>query len=210
MIQSYSRSLTESETRRIKIELARIAKETSLLNRLKEAAQVLAAALVAGSAYSYFTSSHWYQSIIGAVILGVLLLVILWFESWSKNLSRVRNLSGALQKSNADIIRVTATAYSTFCEFEDLGVLYCFQIEPNKLFIIRGQEYYETDWFPCLDFELVNVVNAFCNVRSLSPKIPPTVTYSEKEMLEVASIEDNVTIEGQVDNALQALRNSLA
>lgn len=108
------------------------------------------------------------------------------------------------------ITEINATAYASFQEFEDLGALYVFQVESDKLFVLRGQDYCETPRFPSLRFEIVNIPSALFVVRSLGPKANPSIEFDDKTMLGFGAIDDQIVLNGKVSDVLRVLRENLA
>jgi hypothetical protein len=210
MHSSFSRPLTSSEIRRINARIARIAKEIAPFRLAKDVLQVLLMSSVAGVFYKLFTNTSWSVALIWTVGFGSIMSVIIGVSTWRKAKNYIQILSAALKRNTANVVRISSQAYASFQEYEDLGVLYAFQIEPDKLFILRGQEYYETGSFPCLEFELVDVPDAFNIVLSLSQKTLPMYIYPESDMLELAHIADGDIVEGEVGIAFNSLRRTLA
>ena len=87
--------------------------------------------------------------------------------------------------------------------------MYAFDLGDDKLFVVRGQEYYETDAFPCLDFELVRVPMAFFAIRTFGPKASPVIEYPESAMRELSRVEDGTVVHGTAANALASLRSAV-
>lgn len=210
MINRLARPLTGSELRRVRADLAHLARRASGRSKLKELLQVGLAVGVAGVGYSAFTKTPMPFALAGCAVVGGILLCISWLENWRKTRFRSASLAATLRSPVADVVHVKATAFAQFSEYEDLGALYAFQVGPNELFILCGQDYYETGAFPSLEFELVNVPGAFHSVRPLSAKAKPVVTYSEAEMLTVAQIESQRVIPGEALHALSAIRRAVA
>lgn len=67
----------------------------------------------------------------------------------------VAPLRSALRRREAEEFRVQATAFAELEEVEDEGAAYAFQIAPDRLLFLAGQEFYATDAFPALSFSLV-------------------------------------------------------
>ena len=210
MIEHLTRPLTESETRRIRAELARHSKRVSCWEQLKELLQVIVAVGIVGAGFSLFAKQPLAVALTGSLLLGVVLLCILWFERLRQVKPRIAALSAALKTGLVNVVHITSTGYATFSEYEDLGALYAFQISPAELFVLHGQEYYETEAFPCLEFELVDDASgAFSAIRPLSTKAAPVVAYTESEMLAVARIGDRCLLQGEVSNALSVLQQAV-
>ncbi|MFM2052319.1 MAG: hypothetical protein RL456_356 [Pseudomonadota bacterium] len=87
--------------------------------------------------------------------------------------------------------------------------MYAFEITEDRLFVVRGQDYYKTETFPSLDFELIHVPRAFSRIRTFSAKAMPVVRYSESAMRELSQIEDGALVRGTATNALESLRSAV-
>jgi len=209
VIERFPRPLNESDRRRIHAALAKISAETSLYRALIEGVQITGACFLVGIAYSSFAGQPLPASIAASLVVGAVLYLILRFEKWRINVPRRRMLAAALHSDTAQVVCVEASSYAEFAEYEDLGPMYAFQVGENSLFVLRGQEYYETSTFPSLCFELVTVPGAFFAIHSLTPKAVPVVRYPPSEMLHLSAIQDEVLISGTAANALASLRSAV-
>jgi len=204
------RSISSSERRLVKLDITRILKELSVRYLLREYGQFFVASVVGGSIFGFFANYPWYFGTLGGVIFSAILFPIVKFERGREFSLQVKRLRQALTLDRAYITEVSATGYASFQEFEDLGAFFVFQVEPDKLFVLRGQDYYETQRFPCLNFEIVSIPNALFVVRPLSQKIGPDLEFDDKTMLTVCSIDDQFILNGTISDVLQVLRANLA
>ena len=146
---------------------------------------------------------------IGAFLIAVVLLAILHFERWRSTVKIKRQLQEVLSSGTAQVVRVSSSAYAEFSELADLGPLYAFEVGDNQLFVVRGQEYYETEVFPSLHFELVHVPKAFSVIHTFGPKASPVIKYPETATRDLSHIEDGAVVQGTAANALASLRSAV-
>ena len=69
------------------------------------------------------------------------------------------SLESALERNEAEVYEVRATAFVEFEEIEDEGASYAFELGDGRLLFISGQEFYGGSRFPSLDFSLVYPLN---------------------------------------------------
>lgn len=69
----------------------------------------------------------------------------------------VAPFENALAANRVEEIHVAPTGMVELEEIGDLGACYAFQVEPDKILIIRGQDYYATNRFPNSDFRIVAI-----------------------------------------------------
>ena len=70
-----------------------------------------------------------------------------------------RGLESALRRNTAEVYDVRASAYAELEEIEDEGACYAFQIEAGRVGFLAGQEFYEGNRFPSLDFSVAYIVD---------------------------------------------------
>jgi hypothetical protein len=63
-------------------------------------------------------------------------------------------LEDALAANRVEEIRVASTEMVELEEVGDLGACYAFQVEPDKLLIVQGQDFYASRQFPNTDFSI--------------------------------------------------------
>ena len=67
-------------------------------------------------------------------------------------------LRAALGLGRARVTRVASTRVVELDEIEDEGACYAFQVEPDRLVFVTGQQFYPDDTFPNSDFSIVDVL----------------------------------------------------
>ena len=209
MIERSERPLSQSDARRVRASIARIQSRVAPKKVAIEAVQLVAAGAVVGVGYSLATHTSFLTSMIGAFLIAVVLLAILHFERWRSTVKIKRQLQEVLSSGTAQVVRVSSSAYAEFSELADLGPLYAFEVGDNQLFVVRGQEYYETEVFPSLHFELVHVPKAFSVIHTFGPKASPVIKYPETATRDLSHIEDGAVVQGTAANALASLRSAV-
>lgn len=96
-----------------------------------------------------------------AVILGVWGSITLAIGGWSAvgDYRSCRRQASALRASLeyglVSETYVEAAGLVEFEEFEDEGACWAFQVEPDRILFITGQQFYESEQFPCSPFRIV-------------------------------------------------------
>lgn len=96
----------------------------------------------------------------GVVLVYVGIMLWVYWDSIRTTRRRVAQLQGTLTKNQVQVIHVQTEEMVELIEIEDEGAGYFFQVTPNKVLYLGGQEYYPTGKFPNSDFELVTIVDA--------------------------------------------------
>jgi hypothetical protein len=113
-----------------------------------------------------------------------------------------------LEKDIARVIHCNSTKMIEFEEIEDEGAEYLFQVEENKIFHIKGQEFYETALFPSNNFELTSIMGKEGDsptdfyIRCIGHKISPMMVITadiKKEYIDKVSELPEI-IEGNIDD----------
>ncbi len=93
------------------------------------------------------------------------LIWTLWFSKdalkehqWREQ--TLTRLKDALAYDQARIERITCERMIEIEEREDEGAGYLFEVEPHKLFLLSGQEYYAGPKFPSTDFTLIDILDS--------------------------------------------------
>jgi len=91
--------------------------------------------------------------------LAVTLLLIAWvsFERRRASNASIGRLESALRRNKAEVVRVTSPQCLAFEEIEDEGACFAFQVEPEQVLFVVGQDFYESARFPNSDFSLVHI-----------------------------------------------------
>lgn len=77
-------------------------------------------------------------------------------------------LDNAIAANRVEEIRVSAAEMVELEEIGDLGACYAFQVEADKILIVRGQEYYATRQFPNTDFSIVTIQDSNREPREIA------------------------------------------
>lgn len=206
MQQSFERALTASERRRLRADLGQLARRQAPAALRKEVLQVLLASLVVGLGFGLFSSHGWPVSLGATPLVGLLILVLSRGPRLRTERRRMQRLQAALEADRAQVRHIVASGFVEVEELSDLGAFYLFQTGPDELLVLRGQDYYATEAFPCLEFELVTVPDVLFHIRPLSPRVPPAQVLPAAAMRELAGVEDGLVLPGRLDQALAALR----
>jgi hypothetical protein len=83
--------------------------------------------------------------------------VYTWASGRIEDLRRLRKYEGALARNEADVVHIRADEMVEIKEYEDLGACYAFQVEPDKIVFVSGQDFYASRRFPNTDFSLVTI-----------------------------------------------------
>ena len=103
------------------------------------------------------------------VWLSVAVLIGFWSARDARKsfVARVVPLENALAANRVEEIRVAAADMVEFEEIGDLGACYAFQVEPDKILIVQGQDYYATRRFPNSDFSIVAMQDSTGELREI-------------------------------------------
>lgn len=206
MVRTFERTLTPAERRAVGAEMQRFRREASLQSALKDSVAYVVAGLLVGAIYFLAIGRPWYLGSLAGLLFVVTLIPLVGFARFRRAARHVRSMDRALRSDSVRVTEIIATEFASFEEFEDLGPLYVFQVEPDKLLVLRGQLYNETPRFPSLHFEIVEIPGVSTMVRPRSPKVAPTASFDDKTMLEVSAIKDRAILDGSISDVLQLLR----
>jgi hypothetical protein len=96
---------------------------------------------------------------ISLLIFGVscLPLIQLWvfFEEFTDIKKRLKGLDYLINKDQIDVLNIQSDRFYQLEELHDLGEYYLFEINPKKLILLGGQEFYPTESFPNAHFEII-------------------------------------------------------
>lgn len=155
-VESTLRPLTQAERRLLKVKIREIDARLERRNRpLLPGVAIVAVlwvlTLVVSDASWPIVTAFW-------IVIGAAILV--WVRrDLARDLDVLRDISrvyeSALSRNEAEEFRFTSTSYAEFEEYEDEGACYAFQIAPNRLAFVVGQEFYPQARFPSHDFSLV-------------------------------------------------------
>jgi hypothetical protein len=201
--KEFVRPLSDSERRFFNLESVRLKNLSSREFGPKSILTTLLVGLVAGAAFGLFANYPWYWGALLGSIAGFLLKLIAGFEHYKDYRQFIVNSDNAKE---VKVIEIEAKRFIEFKEFEDLGVIYCFEIEPSKFFVLNGQEYYETPRFPCLSFEIIEIKGLLYTIRPKSRKESPNRTVLEDVSRDLEFYENEVVVEGDFENIEESLK----
>lgn len=104
--------------------------------------------------------------VIGLGWLGIWLLVALFvvlpavFSARRERTARARAFEKALERDEAETIRIRSRRVVEFEELEDLGARWAFELADGRIVFVCGQEYYADARFPNDDFTMVDFLGA--------------------------------------------------
>jgi hypothetical protein len=113
------------------------------------------------------------------------------------------------------VTRCTSTRVVAVAEVEDEGAAYFFEVEPNRMYFVSGQQFYPTDRFPNDDFEIVEAFDGEgrpvrFEIRCHGAPMRPARTIpaaAKVELLESPGFpEDGDVIEGRLDGIEEVVR----
>jgi hypothetical protein len=177
---------------------------------MSEFAMYLLAGAIGGTLAAVFGHISWLACVGGGLLIASLLFAVFTVGHWRENAKRIRSRLSTRERGLANVTEINSSAYAYFKEYKDLGAMYAFQVEPRTLYVMVGQDYYPTNRFPCLHFELITVQTVLFSIRPLSPKIPPTFEFDDKITRELCSIEDGTILEGDLAEVIQLIRARVA
>lgn len=119
-------------------------------------------------------------------------------------------LEGALIEDHVEEVRVTSTEMVELEEIEDLGACYAFQVEPDRILFVQGQEYYANGRFPSTDFAIATVFGSRGDaverwVRAHGERLRPTRVVSVEEQKGLRLPDDLELMPGRLSDLPLAL-----
>lgn len=163
-MESSRRPLSPAE-RRLLACLARRADEPTPGGNLRAAALVGAGCMLPLFGLTLLLSDLSWQ-VIGLGWLGIWLLVALFvvlpavFSARRERTARARAFEKALERDEAETIRIRSRRVVEFEELEDLGARWAFELADGRIVFVCGQEYYADARFPNDDFTMVDFLGA--------------------------------------------------
>lgn len=167
MYEQFERGLTEKEIRYLKT------RTKELENKERSVSSIVLIQSVVGFGIAALICLLGYVSSKDKPPIWFFLLIFLlpgttwtlWFtkdslreQKWIKT-----SLLGLIDALTADRVkeeRVKSDRMIEIEEREDEGACYLFEVEPKKLLLLYGQEYYPTPQFPSSDFSLIDILNS--------------------------------------------------
>jgi hypothetical protein len=109
--------------------------------------------MVAGKSALLYASLLWF-------FVALPILVSAGAEVISPHRKRITRSEDAISNGRAEEIRITADAMVELQEISDLGVCYAFQVEPDRIIFVCGQDFYPRAKFPSSDFTIINILGS--------------------------------------------------
>lgn len=156
MLDRFERPLSESEVRRIR------RRATAVRERLwrgpRTALKISSVLCGVLCVVTLLASTVEWRVIVVFWAAMALVFTALAVATGLRDLLRLaRQLEETARLGKAEVVRVRCGAMVELEEIEDEGACYAFQVEPDKVLVVDGQEFYATKRFPNEDFDLVHV-----------------------------------------------------
>ena len=101
---------------------------------------------------------------------------------------KISNFKDAIINDKVKEERIQSERMVEIHEFEDEGACYLFEVEPKKLFLLFGQQYYATSKFPSSDFSLIDILDSRGNsidsiIQNNGTKLKPYRVIDSKDKI---------------------------
>jgi hypothetical protein len=189
MIRFYKRSLTEDEKevveKDVNLKLKVIKKGTGALKRIL---WLFFFCSLLGAGYLFFSDfniNSFFGWLSGTIIIFFIIGIWAYIEAILRNKREVQTL---LEYPNeVEVVHCKSNKAILFKEWEDLGIYFLFQVEPNKMFFVGGQEYRELNKLPNTNFEIIRAKRPasfyyFWKVLAKGRKFNPVRTVSSDDV----------------------------
>ncbi|MCD4780369.1 MAG: hypothetical protein K8S27_07475 [Candidatus Omnitrophica bacterium] len=129
-----------------------------------------------------------------------------------KQRAQVVNLRQAIDADLVHVIQCQATQMMELDEKQGEGVLYGFQVEENKMFFLRGKDYYPNKKFPSIDFEIINSapINQdpiLIRIEAHGRRLYPETRINESVKKDYYQPKNFEILEANMDSIRETLRN---
>ena len=155
-LHRHTRSLTASEGRFLRLRRSAIRSQ-----RRRVLARTVAAAIIGGALLCLVTllaSNASRTSVIGfwLVISGALAG---WaaFDAHRSLRAIAQRVESALRADRVDEVVIEASQFVSFEEASDEGACYAFEVAPDQVIFVSGQDFYPSARFPCTSFALAHI-----------------------------------------------------
>jgi hypothetical protein len=159
MISEFTRPLNRAERRTLDAQARRFERDRPRLRR----AILLSAIGVIGVLWLLTilaSDTDWRIITTFWAVLGGGIGLWAWREQAGGIGRRLESIRSALDRDQADVVRICSDAVVEFEEIEDEGAAYAFQADENLIVFIVGQEFYPDARFPNTDFSVIRVHDA--------------------------------------------------
>ncbi len=191
------------EKRYIRFESTRRANLAQKELGLRSIVIVLAVGFFTGTSFCLFANYPWHLGSIFGPVAGVFINFSsgIHYHKWARKFINASN-----QVKEVHVTEIKALRFVEFEEYEDLGVIYGFEIEPGRIFILNGQDYYGTIRFPCLHFEIIDIPGVLYTIRPKSSKEPPYRLVPRDIMKELKFYKDRVVVNSNIEDIEEKLK----
>ena len=156
MIDEFTRPLSRAERRTLESQARRFERDRPRLKR----AIVFSAMGVIGLLWLLTilaSDTDWRTITAFWAVLGGGIGFWAWREQAGGIDRRLEAIRSALDRNQAEVVRIRSDAVVEFEEIEDEGAAYAFQSDVNSIVFIVGQEFYPDSRFPNTDFSVIQV-----------------------------------------------------
>jgi len=126
-------------------------------------------------------------------------------------LARQARFEDALRANRAEEITIAAMEMVELEKRRQQGPCYAFQVEPDKILVIKGPAYFATPTFPNSDFSIATIQDSSgrvvdTEVHERGHKLRPARVISLKEQKHLRSPEHLEILDGRIDDLERILR----
>jgi hypothetical protein len=105
------------------------------------------------------TDKQFWVATLTWLFIGAVLVGWAYWDLRQQSKAARQRFDSALRRNAADVFEIKATRFVAFEEVEDEGAAYAFELEDSRTVFITGQDFYEHDTFPCLDFSITHLLD---------------------------------------------------
>lgn len=150
---------------------------------------------------------------LGTTAIYIVIVWAVYFQNRAADVHRLDQLEAVLERGVSRTTRCCSQQVAEAEEIEDEGATFFFQVEPDKIFVLSGQQYYATRRFPNSDFEIVEVwcdgtpvqFSIACHGEKLRPQVRLSKASKEALLEKDCYPEDFDLIEGRIERLEEAL-----
>lgn len=144
------------------------------------------------------------------LIMAVVYTVWGYYEDKRKHEVQIKEFESALKRNEARDIHIQTDEMVELAEEDDEGARYAFQVEPDKILFLAGQDYYEGRKFPNSDFYIVMIYAEKGSIAhrlfdKKGKKLKPLRTIPVEAQKNFRLVEDLEIMQGRLENLEQLL-----
>lgn len=113
------------------------------------------------------SNAPWQVIVLFWLLIGTLIASWVALEERKKYVKQVKSVEQAINKGEAEVVRIKSKEMVEFKEIEDEGAGYAFQVDEEHILFISGQDYYPSKKFPNDDFEFIYIYDSAGNLVDL-------------------------------------------